>query len=105
MTLKIKKGDNVEVLSGKDKGKRGKVIKILSAGAKAVVEGLNVRKKTMRRAQRGGQKGSIIDVFSPMPISKIALVCPECGKRTRVGFRLSAESKLRFCRKCNQEFK
>lgn len=97
---KIKVGDNVRVLSGKDKGKTGKVIQSFPGVKKIVVEGVNIIKKHLK-ARRQGDKGQKLELSAPMAISKVALLCPHCEKGVRVGFKVDGESKSRVCKKCN----
>ena len=109
--MKIKRNDTVKILSGKDKGKTGKVLKVLVSiqgkdKTRVVVEGLNLRYKHVK-ARRQGEKGQRIMFPAPLPISKVALICPKCGKSTRVGYRLlkqkletAREKKQRLCKKC-----
>jgi large subunit ribosomal protein L24 len=109
--MKIKKGDTVKILTGKDKGKTGKVLKVIvSAQAKdkhkAVVEGLNLRYKHIR-PRRAGEKGQRIMFPFALNISNLALVCPKCNKTTRVSYKVlekasetSREKRQRICRKC-----
>ena len=94
---KIKKGDEVQLLLGKDRGKKGKVEKI--SDGKVVVGGLNVYKRHVRKYQ--GVEGGIIEIVKPVNISNVGLVCPNCGKVTRVGFDLS-DGKKRICKKCKK---
>ncbi|OGL65090.1 50S ribosomal protein L24 [Candidatus Uhrbacteria bacterium RIFCSPLOWO2_01_FULL_47_24] len=100
--MKLHKGDIVKVISGAASGKTGKILKMLSAEARLVVEGVNLRKKHVR-PKKQGQKGQTIEFPAPMQISNVALVCPKCGKETRVGFQMIVgEKKKRLCRKCKQ---
>lgn len=100
--MKIKKGDSVKVLSGKDRGKNGKVLRAVPVANKVVVEGINVVKKH-QKATKSGAKGQRITVPMPMNVSNLQLVCPKCGKPTRVGYKLTQDKKLRICKKCNTE--
>lgn len=102
--MAIKKGDNVLVISGKDKGKSGKVVKVFPNEGKVVVEGINLRKKT-RRPRKQGEKGQVIQISAPVRKSNVLLVCPSCGKTTRkaAGFSESGE-KMRLCKKCGNKF-
>lgn len=108
--MKIKKGDKVKILSGKDKGKIGKVLQVFPAYEKVSVEGLNVAIKHMRPS-RQGEKGQRIEFPAPMSISKVSLVCPQCGKATRIGSKMleltvdgkKKSKKVRVCKKCLQE--
>jgi large subunit ribosomal protein L24 len=99
MALKIKKGDRVRVLSGKDRGKEGEVMRVLPTQRKVIVDGVNVVKKHQRQT-RATMQGGIIDRDMPVPISSVAVVCSACGA-TRIGFRIDdAGQKIRVCRKC-----
>ncbi|MBI2677083.1 MAG: 50S ribosomal protein L24 [Candidatus Yanofskybacteria bacterium] len=100
--MKIKKNDKVKMLSGKDRGKTGKVIFVLNKedeGARVVVEGLNKIKKH-QRPKKQGQKGQIVSVERAVAISTVQLVCPSCGKPTRVGQKIDGKNKTRVCKKC-----
>jgi len=97
--MKIKKGDTVKILAGKDRGKTGKVIKVDPKSEKVIVEGLNVYKKHMR-PKRQGEKGEIVKISRPMNVSNSMIVCPNCKRPTRVGFRLEKDNKFRYCKKC-----
>ena len=100
--MKIKKDDKVVVLSGKDKGKEGKVLIADPKAGKVVVEGVNVATKH-QKAQKQGQEGGIIKVETPIYVSKVALVCPKCGKATRVAHKFVGDKKVRVCKKCGAE--
>ena len=101
--LKIRKGDRVRVLSGKDKGKEGEVMRSLPREGKVIVDGVNVARKS-QRPTRSTQQGGIIDKDMPIQVSNVALVCPSCGKPTRVGFKIDASgAKARVCKKCGGE--
>ena len=99
--MKIKSGDKVVMLSGKDKGKSGKVLQVFVKEAKVVVEGLNLAIKH-QRAKKQGEKGQRIQFPSAVTVSKTALVCPKCGKTTRIGFNIEGEKKARICVKCKE---
>ena len=100
--MKIKKGDQVKILSGKDRGKSGKVLRVFSQDKKMIVEGLNLIKKHIR-PRKEGDKGQRIEVPAKINISNAMLVCSKCGKSARVGYRISGENKVRFCKKCQAE--
>jgi large subunit ribosomal protein L24 len=101
--LKIRKGDRVRVLSGKDRGKEGDVMRALPREGKVIVDGVNVARKS-QRPTRTTQQGGIIDKDMPLPVSNVALICPSCGKPTRVGFKIDASgAKVRLCKKCGGE--
>ena len=100
--MKIKKGDRVVVLQGKDRGKEGVVMRSLPSQGKVIVEGVNIAKKH-QKPTRATMQGGIIDKDMPLDVSNVALVCPKDGA-TRVGYKLGADgSKSRICRKCGQE--
>lgn len=97
---KIKKGDTVLVQVGKDRGKTGKVLTVLPKEGRLVVEGANIVKKHVR-PRRAGEKGQRVEIPAPMPFARVLLVCPACGKATRVGIHRSAEGvRERRCKKC-----
>jgi large subunit ribosomal protein L24 len=100
--MKIKKGDTVLVISGKDRGRKGKVLKAFPSERKVLVEGINLRKKH-QRPRREGEKGQIVQIPAPIDISNLKLICPKCGKATRVGYKIVEEKKYRICKKCGQE--
>ncbi len=97
---KIRKNDTVQVVAGKDSGKRGKVLQLLPSRSKAVVEGLNLRSKIVR-PRRQGQKGQVVKYPAPLPLSNIMYYCPKCSKPRRVGFQIGQDGKkVRICRHC-----
>ena len=100
--MKIKKNDTVLIISGKDRGRKGKVLKVLPKEEKLVVEGINLRKKNLK-PRRSGEKGQIIQFSAPLHVSNIKLICPKCGKTTRVGYKIEGEKKHRICKQCGQE--
>ena len=101
--MKIKKGDRVKVLTGKDRGKTGEVMRALPAEGKVIVDGVNVAQKH-QRATRATMQGGIIDKDMPIPVANVALVCPSCGKTTRVGYKFDSDgTKVRTCKKCGGE--
>ena len=100
--MKIKKGDTVLVTSGKDRGKKGGILRALPKERKVVVEGVNLVKRH-QRAKRTGEKGQIVEMPLPIDVSNVKLICPKCGKATRVGYKLVNEKKFRICNKCDKE--
>ena len=100
--MNIKRDDKVIVLSGKDKGKSGKVIAADPKAEKVIVEGVNVATK-QQKAQKKGQDGGILKIETPIYVSKVQLVCPKCGKGTRVGHKIADGKKVRVCKKCGAE--
>lgn len=103
--MKIKTGDNVKILSGKDRNKTGKVLQVMFDKKKekyfVVVEGINKLKKHMR-AQKGGEKGQIIELPTPLHISKVALIDPASEKSTRVGYKIEGGEKKRMSKKSGE---
>ena len=100
--MKLKKNDTVAVLTGKDRGKKGKILKMFAEQGTAIVENVNQAKKHMRKT-RDNPKGGIILRENPVQLSNIALVCPRCAKVTRVGFMILTDgSKKRVCKKCKE---
>ncbi len=100
--MKIKVNDKVKAITGKDKGKEGKVIQVFSEAGRVVVEGLHIMKKHLRPRKRG-EKGQMIELSAPMDVSNVMLVCPKCAKVARVGYKIDGGTKKRVCRQC-QEF-
>ncbi len=102
--LKIKKGDKVQVLSGNDKGKSGKVLEVTPKTQKVLVEGINIKKKHVK-PRKQGEEGGIISKEFPINSCKVNVVCPKCGKPTRIGFEMDKENKVRVCKKCGAKIK
>lgn len=100
--MKIKKNDTVKMIGGKDRGKTGKVLKLFPSEEKVIVEGLNLIKKHSR-PRREGEKGQRVEVPRKITVSNVILVCPKCGKTTRVKYQISGENKARVCKKCGAE--
>ena len=102
--MKIKKGDTVKVLSGNDKGKTGEVLEVIPKTQKIVVKGVNVRKKHVK-PRKQGEEGGIIPVECAIHRSKVNVVCPKCGKATRMGYQIEKNEKVRICKKCGAKIK
>jgi large subunit ribosomal protein L24 len=103
---RIKKGDTVQVIAGKDKGTRGEVLRVIPKKDGVVVERVNITKKHQRPVQagRGQVQPGIIEFEAPIHLSNVMLVCPQCQTATRVGFRVDEDNmKVRVCRKCGQD--
>ena len=100
--MNIKKNDTVIVLSGKDKGKKGKVLEAMPAAGKIVVEGINMASCHVK-PKKEGEQGGIIRKEIPLYACKVMLVCPKCGKATRHAVKLEGDKKVRVCKKCGQE--
>ncbi|MDP2684104.1 MAG: 50S ribosomal protein L24 [bacterium] len=100
--MRIKKNDIVKIISGKDKGKKGKVLQIFIKENMVVVEGMNMTAKNVR-PKKQGEKGQVVRYNAPMGMAKVMVFCSKCNKAVRVGFQISKEGvKTRICKKCNQ---
>ena len=97
--MRIKKGDTVQVLSGNDKGKKGEVLEVMPKDSKVVVKGVNVRKKHIK-PRKQGDEGGILSIECAIDSSKVNVVCPKCGKSTRVEYKIEKDEKVRVCKKC-----
>ena len=101
--MKIKKGDNIKIISGNDKGKLGKVLAVLPVENRIVVEGLNMKKKHVR-ARRQDQKGEMVRIPGAFPVSRAMFVCPKCSKANRIKYIFSENrKKIRVCGACGGE--
>lgn len=101
--IRIKLNDKVKLLSGKDKGKDGKVIQILPEDDMVVVEGVNKMFKHIR-SQKKGEKGQRIEFSAPLKASRVKLLCPKCSKPTKTGITMDGKKKMRVCKKCKESF-
>ena len=95
--FKIRKDDTVEVIAGKDKGKRGTIVRVIRDKDRVIVSGVNIVKKAMRKKNQQ-DRGGIVEVEAPLHISNVAIVCKKCGP-TRIGYKLDGDKKFRVCRK------
>ncbi len=102
--MKLKKGDNVIVLSGNDKGKTGEVLEIIPSTQKVIVKGINVRKKHVK-PRKAGEEGGIVASEYPIHSSKVNVVCPKCGKASKIGYKIEDGKKVRVCKKCGANLK
>ncbi len=100
--MKIKKGDIVTVITGKDKGKKGKTLQSFPTLNKIVIENVNLRKKSVK-AKKSGEKGQVVEFPAPIDVSNVKLVCPKCSKPTRVGYLVKDGNKFRMCKSCKAE--
>jgi large subunit ribosomal protein L24 len=100
--MKIKKGDKVKILTGKDRGQTGTVELVLEKKQAVLVSGLNIFKKHTKPRQEG-EKGGIIDKSRPLSVAKVALICPKCNQVTRVGWQVAGGQKVRICKKCKSQ--
>jgi len=99
--MKIKKGDKVKITLGKDRGKTGSVDRVFLKEQKVLVGGLNVYKKHLKpRGEKDKKSAGIVSLSRPLDISKVALICPKCGKPVRVGYEKLGEEKVRICKSC-----
>ncbi|MBO4387307.1 MAG: 50S ribosomal protein L24 [Treponema sp.] len=101
--VKIRRDDNVEIIAGKDKGKRGTIVRVFEKNNKVrvIVSGANLVKKAIKRRSQQ-DAGGIAEVEAPLDISNVALVCKKCGP-TRIGYKLDGDKKVRVCRKCGEK--
>lgn len=100
--MKIKKDDTVIIISGKDRGRKGKVLESFPKKDKVSVEGINLVKKH-RRPKNEREKGQVVELVKPIDVSNVKLICPKCGKSTRVAYKVVGKKKYRICNKCKQE--
>jgi large subunit ribosomal protein L24 len=99
--MKIKKGDKVTVLTGKDKGKTGIVERAFLKTSEVLVVGINIIKKHVKVSKKN-PAGGIVEIARPLKVGKVALICPSCGKITRVGYEIKGKEKNRICKKCGK---
>ena len=102
--MRIKKGDTVKILSGNDKGKQGEVLEVIPKSEKILVKGVNIRKKHVK-PRKQGEEGGIIPVECAIDSSIVNVVCPKCGKSTRVEYKVENDKKVRVCKKCGANIK
>ncbi len=100
--MKLKKGDNVIVMAGKDQGLTGKVLKVLPTENRLVIDGVNLIKRRTR-PKKAGEKGQVVQVAYPITAAKVMFKCSRCNRGVRVGYRLGGKSKVRVCRRCGSE--
>ena len=98
--MAIKKGDTVQVLTGKNRGKKGKVIRVLPERGKVIVEGVNIAKRHQRPSRNF--QGGIIEKAMPLQASNVMLVCPRCSEPTRISYKTTSEKKVRVCQSCDE---
>lgn len=99
--MKLTKGDEVKVVAGKDKGKTGKLEKVLPKANMVLIANVNEYKKHIK-ARMQGQASEIVTITKPLPVANVALICPNCKKQTRVGYEVKGDDKIRICRKCKK---
>jgi len=98
--IKIRKDDTVQIIAGKDKGKRGKIIKINREKGRVIVEGANLVKKAMKRKSQQ-DRGGIVEIEAALHVSNVMIVCKKCGP-TRIGYKMEGDAKQRICKKCGE---
>lgn len=100
--MKIRKGDKIRVMVGKDKGRDGVVEKVYKNAHKVIVTGMNLYKKHVKKNEKMPQ-GGIVDIPRAIQVSKLILICPKCGKMTKIGFKIEKSKKFRVCKKCDSK--
>lgn len=100
--MKLKKGDNIIIISGKDKNKKAKIFRVFPNENKIIAEGINIKKKH-QRPKKQGEKGRRLEIPAPFNISKAMIICGSCSKPTRIGYKLIDKNKIRICGKCKAE--
>lgn len=99
--IKLKKGDNVRILNGKDRGKSGEILAVFKDSMRATVKGIHMQKKHVKPTQ-ANPTGGIIEINKKIDISNMAIICPSCGKYSRIGYKVDKDSKIRICMKCQK---
>lgn len=100
--MKIRKDDQVVIIKGKDKGKKGKVLRGFPDISKVLIEAVNIRKKH-RRAKKSNEKGQVVEAPTPISVFKLKLLCPKCAKPTKIGYKVVEKNRFRVCKKCGEE--
>jgi large subunit ribosomal protein L24 len=101
--MKLQKGDQVLIIKGKDKGRKGKILRGFPKESKVLVEGINIKKKH-QKPKKEGEKGQVVEIATPLFLSNVKLICPKCKKPTRIGYRIkNNKAKQRICKKCKEE--
>ena len=99
--MKIRKGDEVEVVRGKEKGKKGKVEKVFANLGQVLIPNINTFKRH-KKARLQNETSEIITITKPLPVSNVELICPNCHKKTRIGYKVEKDTKVRICRNCKK---
>jgi len=99
--FKIHRDDTVQVLAGKDKGKQGKVVRVVTKKDAVIVSGVNLVKKAMKRRSQQ-DAGGIAEIEAPIHISNVGIVCKKCNRPVKIGYKLDGDKKIRVCRKCGE---
>jgi len=98
--FKIRKDDQVEVIAGKDTGKRGNIVRVIRDKDRVIVAGINIVKKAMKKRSQQ-DRGGIVEIEAPIHVSNVMIVCKKCGP-TRIGYKIDGDKKVRVCRKCGE---
>ncbi len=98
--FKIRKDDTVEIIAGKDKGKRGAIVRVIRDKDRVIVSGANLVKKAMKKRSQQ-DRGGIVEIEAPIHVSNVMIVCKKCGP-TRIGYKIDGDKKVRVCRKCGE---
>ena len=101
-SLKLRKGDEVVVIAGKDKGKRGRIQEVDKSGGAVIVAGVNIAKRHTKPNPSKNTKGGIIEQPMPLAFGKVMVICPHCGKPTRIAHRIEEDQKERICKRCGE---
>ncbi len=99
--MRVKKNDTVLIISGKYRGRKGKILKAFPKKDKVLIEGVNLRKKH-QKPKKTGDKGQIVEIPAPIHISNVKIICSKCKKATRIGYRIEGGEKYRICKKCDK---
>ncbi|HSW98001.1 MAG TPA: 50S ribosomal protein L24 [Candidatus Saccharimonadales bacterium] len=102
--MKLKKGDEIKVVAGKDKGKTGKIEKVFSKESKVLIPGVNEYKKHLK-GNNSGQRSEIVSIVKPLPVSNVMFICPKCHETARIGYGIEGDKKVRICKKCKSAIK
>ena len=100
--MKLKKGDNVLIISGKDRTRTAKILKSFPKEGKVLVDGINLKSKHVR-PKKQGEQGQVVKVPAPIDVSDAKFICPKCGKAVRLGYKVDKDRKYRICKKCQSE--
>lgn len=100
--MKVKKGDTVLIITGKDKGRTAKILKSLPKDRMILVEGMNLKSKSVK-PKKQGEKGQIVKIPLPIKASNVKFLCPKCAKPARIGYKIEKGKKFRICKKCKSE--
>ncbi len=100
--MKLKRGDEVLIVRGKDKGKKGKIEKVFTKEEKVLIPGVNLYKRHYKSRMQN-KPSEIIEITKPFPVASVAFICPNCHKESRIGYKIENREKVRICKKCNKK--